>query len=66
MGDCAIVHPGAVCVMVRLLPKLYKEGHSQVSLNISKCYLNNVCYFSCSFISKNCLLFADVEVLKFT
>ena len=46
MGECTIVHPGAVCVMVRLLPKLYKEGHSQVSLNISKCHLNSVCYFS--------------------
>ncbi|XP_009676148.2 WD repeat- and FYVE domain-containing protein 4 isoform X3 [Struthio camelus] len=34
MGDCAIVHPGAVCVMVRLLPKLYKEGHSQLSQEI--------------------------------
>uniref|UniRef100_A0A8C3KM61 WDFY family member 4 n=1 Tax=Calidris pygmaea TaxID=425635 RepID=A0A8C3KM61_9CHAR len=33
-GDCAIVHPGAVCVMVRLLPKLYKEGHSQLSQEI--------------------------------
>ncbi|XP_032857672.2 WD repeat- and FYVE domain-containing protein 4 isoform X3 [Tyto alba] len=30
MGECTIVHPGAVCVMVRLLPKLYKEGHSQM------------------------------------
>ncbi|XP_068022264.1 WD repeat- and FYVE domain-containing protein 4 [Melanerpes formicivorus] len=34
MGDCAIVHPGAVCVMVRLLPKLYKEGHCQLSQEI--------------------------------
>ncbi|NXE53686.1 WDFY4 protein, partial [Casuarius casuarius] len=34
MGDCAIVHPGAVCVIVRLLPKLYKEGHSQLSQEI--------------------------------
>ncbi|NXP47087.1 WDFY4 protein, partial [Heliornis fulica] len=34
MGDCAIVHPGAVCVMVRLLPRLYKEGHSQLSQEI--------------------------------
>ncbi|NXL93685.1 WDFY4 protein, partial [Alectura lathami] len=32
--DCVIVHPGAVCVMVRLLPKLYKEGHSQLSQEI--------------------------------
>lgn len=46
MRDCTIVHPGAVCVMVRLLPKLYKEGHAQVSLNISKCRLNNDFYFS--------------------
>ncbi|XP_035394817.1 WD repeat- and FYVE domain-containing protein 4 [Cygnus atratus] len=34
MRDCVIVHPGAVCVMVRLLPKLYKEGHSQLSQEI--------------------------------
>uniref|UniRef100_A0A8C8RKD3 WD repeat- and FYVE domain-containing protein 4 n=1 Tax=Pelusios castaneus TaxID=367368 RepID=A0A8C8RKD3_9SAUR len=33
-GDCAIVHPGAVCVMVRLLPKLYKEEHPQLSQEI--------------------------------
>lgn len=33
MRDCVIVNPGAVCVMVRLLPKLYKEGHSQVSMS---------------------------------
>uniref|UniRef100_A0A8C9EYM0 WDFY family member 4 n=1 Tax=Pavo cristatus TaxID=9049 RepID=A0A8C9EYM0_PAVCR len=32
--DCVIVNPGAVCVMVRLLPKLYKEGHSQISQEI--------------------------------
>lgn len=42
MRDCTIVHPGAVCVMVRLLPKLYKEGYAQVSLNISKCHLKSV------------------------
>uniref|UniRef100_A0A8B9TDS4 DUF4704 domain-containing protein n=1 Tax=Anas platyrhynchos TaxID=8839 RepID=A0A8B9TDS4_ANAPL len=34
MRDTVIVHPGAVCVMVRLLPKLYKEGHSQLSQEI--------------------------------
>uniref|UniRef100_A0A8C5TIG3 Alfy-like armadillo-like repeat domain-containing protein n=1 Tax=Malurus cyaneus samueli TaxID=2593467 RepID=A0A8C5TIG3_9PASS len=34
IGDCTIVHPGAVCVMVRLLPKLYKEGHAQLSQEI--------------------------------
>ncbi|XP_073209177.1 WD repeat- and FYVE domain-containing protein 4 isoform X11 [Lepidochelys kempii] len=28
-GNCAIIHPGAVCVMVRLLPKLYKEEHPE-------------------------------------
>uniref|UniRef100_A0A803Y055 WDFY family member 4 n=1 Tax=Meleagris gallopavo TaxID=9103 RepID=A0A803Y055_MELGA len=33
-GDCVIVNPGAVCVMVRLLPKLYREGHSQISQEI--------------------------------
>ncbi|XP_067395033.1 WD repeat- and FYVE domain-containing protein 4 [Emydura macquarii macquarii] len=33
-GDCAIVHPGAVCIMVRLLPKLYKEEHPQLSQEI--------------------------------
>ncbi|XP_031463573.1 WD repeat- and FYVE domain-containing protein 4 isoform X1 [Phasianus colchicus] len=34
MRDCVIVNPGAVCVMVRLLPKLYREGHSQISQEI--------------------------------
>ncbi|NWX86226.1 WDFY4 protein, partial [Nothoprocta pentlandii] len=34
MRDTAIVHPGAVCVIVRLLPKLYQEGHSQLSQEI--------------------------------
>uniref|UniRef100_A0A7M4FMA4 WDFY family member 4 n=1 Tax=Crocodylus porosus TaxID=8502 RepID=A0A7M4FMA4_CROPO len=33
-GNCAIVHPGAVCVMVRLLPKLYREEHAQLSQEI--------------------------------
>ncbi|XP_019355019.2 WD repeat- and FYVE domain-containing protein 4 [Alligator mississippiensis] len=33
-GNCSIVHPGAVCVMVRLLPKLYREEHAQLSQEI--------------------------------
>ncbi|EMP26573.1 WD repeat- and FYVE domain-containing protein 4 [Chelonia mydas] len=33
-GNCAIIHPGAVCVMVRLLPKLYKEEHPELSQEI--------------------------------
>ncbi|XP_075790753.1 WD repeat- and FYVE domain-containing protein 4 isoform X2 [Pelodiscus sinensis] len=33
-GDCAIVHPGAVCVMVSLLPKLYMSEHPQLSQEI--------------------------------
>ncbi|XP_055577181.1 WD repeat- and FYVE domain-containing protein 4 isoform X4 [Falco biarmicus] len=41
-GDCAIVHPGAVCVMVRLLPKLYKEGHSQLSLEIQCAVVDHI------------------------
>ncbi|XP_074856013.1 WD repeat- and FYVE domain-containing protein 4 [Carettochelys insculpta] len=34
VGDCAIVNPGAVCVMVRLLPKLYQEEHPELSQEI--------------------------------
>lgn len=29
-GDAAIMHPGVVCIMVRLLPRLYHEDHPQV------------------------------------
>ncbi|XP_061857387.1 WD repeat- and FYVE domain-containing protein 4 isoform X3 [Colius striatus] len=42
MEDCAIVHPGAVCVMVRLLPKLYKEGHSQLSQEIQCAVVSHI------------------------
>ncbi|NWU95186.1 WDFY4 protein, partial [Upupa epops] len=41
-GGCAIVHPGAVCVMVRLLPKLYKEGHSQLSQEIQYAVVHHI------------------------
>ncbi|KAK2523488.1 Wdfy4 [Columba guinea] len=41
-GDCAIVHPGAVCVMVRLLPKLYKEGHAQLSQEIQCAVVDHI------------------------
>ncbi|XP_009977759.1 PREDICTED: WD repeat- and FYVE domain-containing protein 4 [Tauraco erythrolophus] len=40
--DCVIVHPGAVCVMVRLLPKLYKEGHSQLSQEIQCAVVDHI------------------------
>ncbi|KFW01503.1 WD repeat- and FYVE domain-containing protein 4, partial [Eurypyga helias] len=42
MGDCDIVHPGAVCVMVRLLPKLYKEGHAQLSQEIQYAVVDHI------------------------
>ncbi|NWR71124.1 WDFY4 protein, partial [Centropus unirufus] len=42
MGDCAIVHPGALCVMVRLLPKLYKDGHSQLSHEIQCAVVDHI------------------------
>ncbi|NXK27654.1 WDFY4 protein, partial [Arenaria interpres] len=42
MGDCTIVHPGAVCVMVRLLPKLYREGHSQLSQEIQCAVVDHI------------------------
>ncbi|XP_054292971.1 WD repeat- and FYVE domain-containing protein 4 isoform X3 [Pongo pygmaeus] len=29
-GDAAIMHPGVVCIMVRLLPRLYHEDHPQM------------------------------------
>ncbi|NXI37689.1 WDFY4 protein, partial [Galbula dea] len=42
VGDCSITHPGAVCVMVRLLPKLYKEGHSRLSLEIQSAVVDHI------------------------
>ncbi|XP_027504006.1 WD repeat- and FYVE domain-containing protein 4 [Corapipo altera] len=42
MRDCTIVHPGAVCVMVRLLPKLYKEGHAQLSQEIQYAVVDHI------------------------
>uniref|UniRef100_A0A663EJ85 WDFY family member 4 n=1 Tax=Aquila chrysaetos chrysaetos TaxID=223781 RepID=A0A663EJ85_AQUCH len=42
MGDCAIVNPGAVCVMVRLLPKLYKKGHSELSQEIQCAVVDHI------------------------
>ncbi|XP_032301308.1 WD repeat- and FYVE domain-containing protein 4 isoform X3 [Coturnix japonica] len=42
MRDCVIVNPGAVCVMVRLLPKLYKEGHSQISQEIQCAVVDHI------------------------
>ncbi|XP_071604885.1 WD repeat- and FYVE domain-containing protein 4 isoform X2 [Heliangelus exortis] len=42
MKDCSIVHPGAVCVMVRLLPKLYKEGHAQLSQEIQCALVDHI------------------------
>ncbi|XP_037659974.1 WD repeat- and FYVE domain-containing protein 4 [Choloepus didactylus] len=33
-GDVAIMHPGMVCIMVRLLPRLYHEDHPQLSREI--------------------------------
>uniref|UniRef100_A0A672TPX7 Uncharacterized protein n=1 Tax=Strigops habroptila TaxID=2489341 RepID=A0A672TPX7_STRHB len=40
--DYTIVHPGAVCVMVRLLPKLYKDGHSQLSQEIQCAVVDHI------------------------
>ncbi|XP_041874799.1 WD repeat- and FYVE domain-containing protein 4 isoform X4 [Corvus kubaryi] len=42
MRDCTIVHPGAVCVMVRLLPKLYNEGHAQLSQEIQCALVDHI------------------------
>lgn len=28
-GDVMIMHPGIICIMVRLLPRLYLEDHPQ-------------------------------------
>lgn len=30
-GDAMIMHPGIICIMVRLLPRLYLDDHPQVS-----------------------------------
>lgn len=29
-GDAVIMHPGALCIMVQLLPRLYHHDHAQV------------------------------------
>ncbi|XP_071420399.1 WD repeat- and FYVE domain-containing protein 4 isoform X5 [Pithys albifrons albifrons] len=42
MRDCTIVNPGAVCVMVRLLPKLYKDGHAQLSQEIQCAVVDHI------------------------
>ncbi|NWR86890.1 WDFY4 protein, partial [Furnarius figulus] len=42
MRDCTIVHPGAVCVMVRLLPRLYKDGHAQLSQEIQCAVVDHI------------------------
>ncbi|XP_013364246.1 PREDICTED: WD repeat- and FYVE domain-containing protein 4 isoform X3 [Chinchilla lanigera] len=33
-GDAVIMHPGIVCIMVRLLPRLYHKDHPQLSEEI--------------------------------
>ncbi|OBS78637.1 hypothetical protein A6R68_18967, partial [Neotoma lepida] len=33
-GDIVIMHPGIICIMVRLLPRLYLEDHPQLSEEI--------------------------------
>uniref|UniRef100_A0A673T1B7 WDFY family member 4 n=1 Tax=Suricata suricatta TaxID=37032 RepID=A0A673T1B7_SURSU len=33
-GDAVIIHPGVLCIMVRLLPRLYHEDHPQLSQEI--------------------------------
>ncbi|NXK94622.1 WDFY4 protein, partial [Formicarius rufipectus] len=40
--DCTIVHPGAVCVMVKLLPKLYKDGYAQISQEIQCAVVDHI------------------------
>ncbi|KAM7016761.1 WD repeat- and FYVE domain-containing protein 4 [Passerculus sandwichensis] len=42
MRDCTIVQPGAVCVMVRLLPRLYKEGYAQLSQEIQCAVVDHI------------------------
>ncbi|NXF73355.1 WDFY4 protein, partial [Sclerurus mexicanus] len=42
MRDCTTVHPGAVCVMVRLLPKLYKDGYAQLSQEIQCAVVDHI------------------------
>lgn len=32
-SDVTIMHPGIICIMVRLLPRLYLDDHPQVSLD---------------------------------
>ncbi|XP_060047361.1 WD repeat- and FYVE domain-containing protein 4 isoform X1 [Erinaceus europaeus] len=33
-GEAVIMHPGILCIMVRLLPRLYHEDHPQLSVEI--------------------------------
>ncbi|XP_021499136.2 WD repeat- and FYVE domain-containing protein 4 isoform X2 [Meriones unguiculatus] len=33
-GDVSIMHPGIICIMVRLLPRLYLDAHPQLSEEI--------------------------------
>lgn len=32
-SDAVIMHPGVLCIMVRLLPRLYHEDHPQVPVD---------------------------------
>ncbi|XP_042636598.1 WD repeat- and FYVE domain-containing protein 4 [Orycteropus afer afer] len=41
-GDIAIMHPGMVCIMVRLLPRLYHEDHPQLSMEIQYSLANHL------------------------
>ncbi|XP_066098694.1 WD repeat- and FYVE domain-containing protein 4 isoform X2 [Saccopteryx bilineata] len=41
-GDAAIMHPGALCMMVRLLPRLYHEDHPQLSREIQCSVANHI------------------------
>lgn len=65
MRDTVIVHPGAVCVMVRLLPKLYKEGHSQVSLRGGPCEFGSKQSVFPTCVLCVWLLFANLDELGF-
>lgn len=38
-GDAVITHPGALCIMVQLLPRLYHHDHAQVCVTHTAAFL---------------------------
>ncbi|KAM7072689.1 WD repeat- and FYVE domain-containing protein 4 isoform 1-T3 [Molossus nigricans] len=41
-GEAVIMHPGVLCIVVRLLPRLYQEDHPQLSREIQCSVANHI------------------------